>query len=60
MPFRKNNKFGFTSENPLGKSPVCLKVRVGVREKLLAIPDWQIEIRKAIDDLIERENQKPS
>jgi hypothetical protein len=60
MPFRKNHKLGFTSENPLDKTPVCLKVRIGVRDKLLAVPDWQDKLRQAIDDLIESENKKPS
>lgn len=60
MTFRKNHKFGFTSENPLEKTPVCLKVRAGIRERLFEIPGWQDKLRKLIDDLIESENKKPS
>lgn len=59
MPFRKNHKLGFTSENPLDKTPVCLKVRKGVRDELLAVPDWQDKLRQLIDNLIESE-KKPS
>jgi hypothetical protein len=58
MPFQKNNKVGFTSENPLDKTPVCFKVRQGVREKLMAVPDWQGRLRNMVDSLIQEE--KPS
>lgn len=57
MPFQKNNKLGATSlnEEPFDKSPVCFNVRKGVREKLLAVPDWKERLRKFVDDLIEQE-----
>jgi hypothetical protein len=61
MPFRKNHKFGFTSDNPLDRTPICFKTRVGVREKLLAIPGWQDKLRDYVELLIDTtENQKPS
>jgi hypothetical protein len=41
MPFHKNNKFGFTSDEPLDKYPVCFKVKPGIKDKLKAVPNWQ-------------------
>jgi hypothetical protein len=58
MPFQKNHKMGFTSDEPLDQAPVCLKVKSGVREKLRSIPRWQEKLRAYIDKLIEEE--KPS
>jgi hypothetical protein len=55
MRFQKNNKFGFTSDDPLDKSPICFKVKPGVREKLKAVPDWQKRLREYVDQLIEVE-----
>lgn len=52
MPFQKNNELGFKSDNPLDKKPVCVKLRAGVREELMVIPDWQNKLRKLIDQLI--------
>lgn len=60
MPFQKQNKLGFTSNNPMDKTPICLKLKPGVRDRLRAIPDWQAKLRMLIDDLIEHENKKPS
>jgi hypothetical protein len=57
MPFQKNNKFGIKPLDiePFDKTPVCLNVRIGVREKLKAIPDWKVKLRVLIDRLIEEE-----
>lgn len=52
MPFEKNHKFGFTSDNPMDKNPVCFKVRPGIRDKLKAVPDWQERLREYVDQLI--------
>jgi len=52
MPFQKNHKLGFTSDDPLDKDPVCFKVKPGVKAKLKAIPDWQEWLRKYVDQLI--------
>ena len=61
MPFRKKHQLGFTSENPLDRTPVCIKVRVGARQQLLAIPNWQDKLREFIESLINSpENKKPS
>ncbi|NMG11822.1 hypothetical protein DP117_35250 [Brasilonema sp. UFV-L1] len=55
MTFRKKNKLGALpfNEEPFDKSPVCFKVREGVREKLKAVPNWQERLRKLVDELIE-------
>jgi len=52
MPFQKQHKLGFTSENPLDKDPVCLKFRPGVKVKLKAVPNWQERLRAYVDQLI--------
>ncbi|WP_196525274.1 hypothetical protein [Nostoc commune] len=41
------------------KIPLQLKVAPGVREKVMAIPDWQELVRQLLDKLI-IENQKPT
>jgi len=53
MRFQKQNQFGFVSDDPLDKHPVCFKVKAGVREKLKAVPDWQKRLREYVDKLIE-------
>jgi hypothetical protein len=53
MTFKKNHTQGFTSDNPLDRSPVCFKVKPGVREKLKAIPRWQERLRVLVDLLIQ-------
>lgn len=57
MAFKKGHKFGFTSEDPLEKEPICFKGRKGQKEKLKTIPDWQEHLREFIDKLAE---EKPS
>lgn len=59
MTFRKKNKLGFISDEPLAKEPLCLKLKPGAREELMAIPDWQKKLRVLIDEFIQ-ENIKPS
>ncbi len=55
MPFKKGNRLGFKPQNdePFDKRPVCFNVRVGAREKLKAVPDWQERLREYVDKLIE-------
>lgn len=57
MRFQKNNKLGFVSENPLDKQPICFRGRLGQKEKLKSIPNWQDRLREFVDTLIE---EKPS
>ena len=53
MPFQKDHKLGFVSNDPLDKNPICFKVKPGVRDKLKAVPDWQERLRVMVDELIE-------
>ncbi|WP_414585500.1 hypothetical protein [Scytonema sp. PCC 10023] len=55
MPFQKKHKLGALpfNEEPFDKSPVCFKVREGVREKLKTVPGWQERLREFVDELIE-------
>ena len=53
MPFQKDHKLGFISNDPLDKNPICFKVKPGVRDKLKAVPDWQERLRVMVDELIE-------
>jgi hypothetical protein len=59
MPFQKNHKLGFTSENPFDKDPICFKVLPGVKNKLKAIPDWQERLRELVNDLIKEVDECP-
>jgi len=52
MPFEENNKLGFTSDQPLDSIAISLKGRVGQREALKNIPNWQARIRDLVDQLI--------
>ncbi|AUB36112.1 hypothetical protein COO91_02013 [Nostoc flagelliforme CCNUN1] len=52
MPFQKSHKFGFTSDEPMDKDPVCFKVKLGVKAKLKAVPNWQERLRECVDRLI--------
>jgi hypothetical protein len=55
MPFQEKNKLGALpfNEEPFDTSPVCFKVRKGVKDKLKAVPDWQERLRAFVDNLIE-------
>jgi hypothetical protein len=56
MTFRKNNKLGFTSEQPFDKDPVCFKVLPSVKDKLKAVPNWQERLREFVNELIKDVN----
>jgi hypothetical protein len=53
MPFQKDHKLGFTSDDPLDRKPICFKVKPGVRDKLKSVSDWQGRLRAVVDQLIE-------
>ncbi|MGH8002325.1 MAG: hypothetical protein ACREPR_23570 [Brasilonema sp.] len=54
MPFQKNHQFRAKRFNdvPLEEQPICFKGRVGQKEKLKSIPDWQQKLRDYVDALI--------
>jgi hypothetical protein len=58
MTFQKKHKLGFTSDNPLDTSPICFRGRMGQKDALKDIPDWQNKLRDFVDELII--NKKPS
>ena len=53
MPFQKNHKLGFVSNQPLDKDPICFKVKPGVKDKLKSVPNWQARLRELVTLLIE-------
>jgi hypothetical protein len=58
MAFRKKHKLGFTSDDPLDKIPLSIKLRIGVREKVKAVPDWQAKLRDLLEEwLAQNQNQ---
>lgn len=54
MPFPKNNDYAYkpSGDEALDPSPLCLKVKVGVKTKLKTIPRWQERLRRYIDEMI--------
>jgi len=54
MAFKKGNRDGFTSDNPLEKTPICFMGRVGQKEALKKVPNWRELIRDFCDTLIDR------
>jgi len=54
MTFQKNHKFGFTTDNPLEKIPISIRGRIGQKEALRSIPNWQEQVRDFLDTLIDR------
>jgi len=57
MAFKKGNKYGFTSEEPLEKTPICFMGRVGQKEALKNIPNWRELIKDFVDELIDRSKE---
>ncbi|MBD2196948.1 MULTISPECIES: hypothetical protein [Calothrix] len=55
MPFQKNNKIGAKKiiQQELDQLPICFKGRLGQKEKLKAVPDWQERLREYVDKLLE-------
>ncbi len=56
MPFRRNNVYRFLPEGDEGldPKPLCFKVKKGVKERLKLVPEWQNELRRFVDELIEQ------
>ncbi|WP_334732067.1 hypothetical protein [Nostoc sp.] len=54
MPLKKGHKYRWESKNEesLDKSPICFKGRVGQKQKLKNIPDWQEILRDFLAQLI--------
>jgi hypothetical protein len=54
MPFQKNNKIGAKKifQEELDSQPICFKGRLGQKDKLKAVPDWQERLREFVDQLL--------
>lgn len=57
MTFKEKHKLGFTSKNgtPLDSLPLSIKLRLGVRNNIRLIPDWQNKLRDLIEQWVESE-----
>ncbi len=62
MPFQKQHKLGAKplNDEPFDRTPVCFKVKQGVREKLKAVPNWKEQLREFVAHLIEKSGQTGS
>ncbi len=54
MPFQKKHKLGALpiGDEPLDVSPISFKGRIGQKDKLRAVPNWQEKLRNFVDSLI--------
>lgn len=54
MPFIKGHEYRWkpTNDATLDKSPICFKGRIGQKQSLKNIPDWQEILRDFVDQLI--------
>lgn len=57
MGFKNKHKLGFVSEDPLDKTPLSIKLRIGVKEKIRSIPKWQDKLRDLLEEWADQ-NQK--
>lgn len=58
MPFQKNHKKGFTSDAPLDRRALQINLKPGLRERIMAIPDWRVKLREKLESwLTDWENQ---
>ncbi len=55
MPFKKNHLHRILPSGtiPLGKEPISFKGRLGQKEKLKTVPNWQERLRDFVDELIQ-------
>jgi hypothetical protein len=58
MPFQKGNKFGFTSDEPLAREPLTLKVKPGLMARIEKIPDWRNKLRHLIETWVEAQESQ--
>ena len=54
MPFQKNNQIGAKKilNEELDTQPICFKGRLGQKEELKAVPNWQERLREFVDQLV--------
>lgn len=56
MSFQKGNKHGFTSDAPLARKPLTLKVKPGLMERIEKIPEWRNKLRQLIETWVETQD----
>ncbi len=49
MPFQKNHNKGFVSNAPLDRRALQINLKPGLRERIMAIPDWKTKLRKELE-----------
>ncbi|BAY48593.1 hypothetical protein SAMD00079811_62190 [Scytonema sp. HK-05] len=49
MPFQENNKQGFVSNAPLDRRALQINLKPGLRERIMAIPDWKVKLREELE-----------
>ena len=49
MPFQKNHKKGFVSNAPLDRRALQINLKPGLRERIMAIPDWKTKLREELE-----------
>ena len=52
-----NNQFKPNEDDPLDKTPLTIKLRLGVRDRIKAVPKWQDKLRDLLEGWVEQ-NQK--
>ncbi len=54
MPFQKFNQIGAKKIFPqlLDNQPICFKGRLGQKDKIKNVPNWQERLRDFVDELI--------
>jgi hypothetical protein len=56
MTFKKGHKFGYVSDEPLDRKPLTIKLRVGLREEIEAIPEWRSKLRELLETWANEQN----
>jgi hypothetical protein len=59
MPFQKNNKLGAKKliKAILDDQPICFRGRLGQKDQLKAVPNWQEQLRDFVEELINQETR---
>ena len=49
MPFKKGHKFGYTSDEPLDRKSLTIRLKVGLLDRIEQIPDWRNKLRVLLE-----------
>ncbi|MBN3942454.1 hypothetical protein [Nostoc sp.] len=50
--YEQYSSFHWYLKDELDDKPICFKGRLGQKEKLKAVPNWQERLREFVDELI--------